>query len=501
MLRAEPLPGIIADPTLPPKDSLLRGSIDPIVPDTTIDPLTGRTLGADAERPFRRSAQKEVAEEVAASPGKSAQNDENPASDIVTGALPPRGPDAAARASRVPAVGQDESMEQARRVGGDDIAHEENPFDPLGIRAGKFIFYPSMETGIEASTNPYRNAGGESGSRSISTLRLRAQSDWGEHEARAEGFATFEKDLSRGRDDILRGGFDASLRYDFIDGYALNAGVNWRAERETGSSAAGPADIANDPLRHDITGTLGVSREVGHLRLETEGKVFRQIYGDAELGDGTVRSQKERNSTLATARIRVGYEISPALVPFVEGEFGKRYYDEQGGDDMDRDADRYALRGGIAVDLGEKTKGEIALGWLTERPEDDRLSDVSGFSVDGRLDWSPMRGTLVGLTGSTTVESTTAFGESGSLLYALRLNIEREVRHNITAGLTLGADWRDYITQDAGEQKLLAELSATWWFNRQLGLTSRLSHERFTSDLPGRDYDSNSIFVGITARR
>ena len=59
---------------------------------------------------------------------------------------------------------------------------------------------------------------------------------------------------------------------------------------------------------------------VSRLLLPADKKrtVVRDVYGDAELESGTILSQRDRNATLATVALRAGYEISPALRPFVE---------------------------------------------------------------------------------------------------------------------------------------------------------------------------------------
>ena len=48
---------------------------------------------------------------------------------------------------------------------------------------------------------------------------------------------------------------------------------------------------------------------------------------------------------------------------------------------------------------------------------------------------------------------------------------------------------------------LSAESSLTWWLNRYAGLTTRVRTEKLTSNLPGRDYTANSIFLGVKVQR
>src|SRR5690606_29478480 len=103
-----------------------------------------------------------------------------------------------------------------------------------------------------------------------------------------------------------------------------------------------------------------------------------------------------------------------------------------------------------------------------ERPDDSRLDPISGLSVSGNLSWSPQRGTTVALAAATAVETATAPGVTGSLLYSGTLSLRRQMRANLTGELAAGIDWRDY--SGGGHDLILrGEASLTWWMNRYAG--------------------------------
>ena len=72
-----------------------------------------------------------------------------------------------------------------------------------------------------------------------------------------------------------------------------------------------------------------------------------------------------------------------------------------------------------------------------------------------------MRGTTVGLNALTIVEGATGAGESGSILYASGITVERELRANLTADLGFGAALRDYAGHDGHDVILGAEAGVT----------------------------------------
>ncbi len=381
-------------------------------------------------------------------------------------------------------------------------AEEDDPYAPLGIRAGSFLLFPTLEQGIGWTSNASESPDGGDAAFSETALRLRAVSDWSRHSATLEADGSYRRSLSGEKISDPEGGVLGTLRLDLGSDFTAGAVAGYRLRPESASSPYTVEEATSSPLRHTIIGGAEIAKEAGKLGFALRGDVVRDIYGDADLASGETLSQSDRNSTLATVTLRTGYSISPALRPFVEGEFGRRFFDERiDSAGYERSALRYGARAGVEFDLSEKFSGEIAAGWLWERPEDDRLEEVSSPYVAGSLLWSPLRLTSVELAGSTTVETATAAGETGSVLYTGAVTVTRELRHNLTGTVLAGLDWRDYVGDDGSELLLRGEVGLTWWMNRYAGITGRLAHERLTSDLDGRDYDASSVYLGLTLQR
>ncbi len=396
----------------------------------------------------------------------------------------------------------DPGAERTGAIEGSTPNPEDDPFAPVGFRVGTFILRPSIEEGITATTNADASAGGESAVLSETTLRLNATSDWALNSATFDAYGTFRKTLSGQEIQDTRGGIDGTLNLDLDRDWRAIARLGYEAGPESASSPVVIGNTTSQPLHQVITGGLGIEKDIGKARLALTGTVERDLYGDADLEGGGTLSQKDRNSTLYAATLRGGYQISPALTPFVEAEVGRRVYDERAdASGFERSADRLGLRAGTVIDLGEKFNGEVSAGWIRETPDDERLPAISGPSLNADLKWSPERGTTVGMTATSTVEGTTTAGESGSILYSGRLSVERRIRANLTANASVGADWRDYSGTNGHDRILSAETGLTWWLNRYAGITTRARYEQQTSNLPGRDYDATSVFLGLKVQR
>lgn len=403
-------------------------------------------------------------------------------------------------------VAEDESLvrrmnERAEPAGDRSRQAKEDPYAPLGLRVGTFRVVPVLEQGLEWTSNANEVPDGESALLSATTLRLTAVSDWSRHTATFNAYGTYRKTVSGAEVSDFEGGVKAGLQLDLAEGLRGLASLAYTIAPEAASSPALDVNVVERPLRQTIDGTVALAKDVGKLRLGIAGDVSRDQYGDAELAGGGTLSQSDRDSTLYALRLRSGYAISPAITPFVEGEVGRRIYDEtHDANGYARSATRIGARAGVALDLREKLTGEASLGWISEDPDDARLATISGLSVDANLAWSPVRGTVVRLNGTTAVETTTTPGETGSLLYRGELSVEREIRSNLSSELLFGAEWRDY-TAGGNDLVLFGEAGLTWWLNRNLGVTGRLRHERLDSSLPGRDYDVSSVFLGMKLQR
>ena len=210
---------------------------------------------------------------------------------------------------------------------------------------------------------------------------------------------------------------------------------------------------------------------------------------DEELPTGTVRQGTVDSETEVENGTEAGRKRA------IEG---RRVYDLRfDTTSFKRLSKRTGARAGVEIGMGEKFGGEVSAGWISEDLDDDRLKKVSAAVIVADLKWSPMRGTIVSLTGETFVEASPTVGDSGSVLYDGLLSIERQIRSNLTALLVAGAAYRDYASSKDHELKMSAEAGLTWWLNRYVGLTGKLRHETFDSTLQSRDNKTNGVFVGL----
>ncbi|WP_245417435.1 outer membrane beta-barrel protein [Aminobacter sp. AP02] len=496
--QPQPSPQVPVAEYQPASPGALADPIDPAAEDSLFSEPPNADSAASNRPPTTARQRTEEARRQRAAPAGASSTRAAPATqdDITTATVRQGTVDSETSVDNGP------DSERQRAIEGRDLLIDANPFEPTGIRVGSFVLRPSLVQGLGATTNADSSPDGKSAVLSDTALRLNAASDWETHSANIDAYGIVRKSISGQEVDDLAGGINGRLQLDLADDLRAIARLGYDFRPESAFSPVVIVGTVERPTLHILNGALGMEKDVGKFRFGVTGEATKETYGDAQLSDGAMLSQKDRNSTLYSGRLRAGYQISPALTPFGEVQFGRRIYDlrlDTAG--FERSSNEIGARAGVELDMGEKFGGEVSAGWISENFDDERLKTISEPTIAADLRWSPMRGTTVGLNGATFVEGSTTPGESGSVLYAGRLSVERELRSNLTGLAAVGVGWRDYAGSSDHDLTLTAEAGLTWWLNRYAGLTGRLRHETFTSTLPNRDSTTNSVFLGMRIQR
>lgn len=371
--------------------------------------------------------------------------------------------------------------------------------DGLGLRLGTFTLRPSVNQSINSETT---RSGSSTSRRNYlaTTLNGTLTSDWARHALTITGAGTFQKNISGASQTEPNARLDADLRLDLADQTVAHVLAGYAFERQ---DATDPNAIAGTVQQARVDRfSLGstIERDFGILRGTAAITGTRSMYGSARFADGSSLSLSDRDRNAVEGRIRVGYELSPALIPFIEATLGRALYD----DDVDRlgyarSSWSYGARTGVQLDLGEKLRGELGLGYAVVDYEDARLKSIDAFTVDGTLFWSPQRGTDVDLGLRTTVQDSTAAGQSGWVDYQLSAGLSHLIRNDLTGRLTASTTLRDYPQTETALNWGLGA-GVIWNINRYFDATANLGYE-FTDNPGGTDSKQLRAGVGLTLRR
>ncbi|WP_296038376.1 outer membrane beta-barrel protein [uncultured Agrobacterium sp.] len=368
-----------------------------------------------------------------------------------------------------------------------------------GIRIGTLTLRPSISQTINHENKKFPAA---STNRTYLATGIRGTltSDWSRHALTVSGEGVYERNISGGSaGENPSANVQAELRLDLADQTTarLKAGYAFSREDTSDPNAISGASIQGG--EHLFTAGGSIERNIGLVKALAALDLSRTIYTDAKGINGQSISLADRDRSGVALRGRVGYEMSPALVPFLEATGALSTYDNKTDSiGYQRSSTSYGAKVGTQIDLGEKWRGEVAVGLLRRDYDDNRLASVNALTTDGTLTWSPMRGTDVNFGLKTDIEDFAGGARGGWVTRQLTVAVIQQLRNDLVARLSSGLEHRNFQTDSIDNQiKYSVGAGLTWKINRYLDFTTDLTYET-TPVIKTSDW---RIGAGLTLRR
>lgn len=368
-----------------------------------------------------------------------------------------------------------------------------------GIRLGTMVLRPTISQTLNTEK---QKSSGNSDRRNYMTTGIRGtlNSDWSRHSLTVTGDGAWERNFGGDKSgEEPRASIDADLQLDLAKDTTVNitGGYNFSREDTDDPNALNDASVQSGV--HEFSGGVAVARDLGRIRGLAAIELQRNVYSAAKAVDGSSIDLSARDRTGGDVRLRAGYELSPALIPFLEVSSGLTRYDQKFDDTgYQRSSRTYGAKIGTELDLGEKMRGELALGYLRKSYDDQRLDAINGFSVDGDLSWSPQRGTDVSLGLRTTIEDFAGGSQGGWVSHRLTAGLTHQLRNNLVARLTGQITRRNFPSGDTRDvTEYFTAAGLTWSLNRYLDVTGDISYQT----TPVYDTGTWRIGAGIAFKR
>jgi hypothetical protein len=366
-----------------------------------------------------------------------------------------------------------------------------DPYEPLGVRAGAFLLKPSIEVDFGYDSNPAQQPGRVKGA-TLTTIvpRVDFSSDWSRHEIRGTidgGFTHYF-----GIDDPNRPTLNAVVdgRLDVSRDTAIESEGRLYLDTERIGSDGVPLTASKRPLTTQAGTTLGVLQRFGPGSVELKGAVDRYDYEEVTPGE-------QRSYTAYGLALRGGYEVSPAVRPFVEVGTDWRRYDERPSSGPDRNSVGTGAKAGVALALTGKLTGEASLGYGHRDYVGPSLPPVDGLLANASLVWTATPLTTVTLTASTGFDESTVTGSSGYVSRTAGIEVDHALRRNWIVSASASLTRNDYDGISRIEDTVDAGLGVEYRLSRSVAVKGRYAYEHLASTVPGSDYTENAIMVGL----
>ncbi len=387
---------------------------------------------------------------------------------------------------------------QQRRAARD----ETDPYAPLGLRAGAFNLFPTLGLSAVYTDNVAQTAQGEMDDVGLRlTPGLRLESNWVRHSftLNASGTALFYADNSAF--DQTTANAAAALRLDVRRTTTANFTADYQltetsaADREVPDAATG--------RRRDMQfgGTAGLSHRFNRLTVTGTAGLRYAMFDDVELAGGGVEDNSDRDYLEPSVSLRLGYETSPAVQPFVEVGYRPRIHSRR----RDRDGLRRSSHGGFVragadLNLSPIWSGNVGVRYDVRAFEEPGLETIHAFGGDANLTWRPTRLTDVVFTAGSTIDESTGAGVSGSRTLTGGIAISHAFRQNLRGGASAGVEFRNFIVAADEELTLTGGLSLSYLISREIEVLANYDVTGFESTVPGADYIENQISAGFNFR-
>ena len=385
-------------------------------------------------------------------------------------------------------------------------AHTEpdDPYAPLGVRAGAFTLFPAIELIGGYDTNPGRVPGGQGASLYTVAPELQVQSNWSRHELKADLRGSYTGYSPDETPTLSRPNFNGKLdgRVDVTHDTRVDLGSRVLVSTDNPGSPNLQAGLAKLPIFTTFGGSAGLGQKFNRLDLSLKGDLERTVYQDSTLTDGTTASNKDRQYNQYSGILRGSYEMTPGVKPFVEADVDTRVHD-LAADIYGYERDSKGITGtvGSTFELTHLLTGEIGIGYTQRTYEDPRLEKITGLVGDASLIWTANALTTVKLSGKSSVGESTIPGVSGVLYRDVGLQVDHSFRRWLIGSLKLGFGVDDYVGMDREDKRYSAGLGLTYKLSRTLQIKGEFRQDWLRSNVTGNDYEASVFLLGVRVQR
>ncbi|MFN4224732.1 MAG: outer membrane beta-barrel protein [Hyphomonas sp.] len=352
-----------------------------------------------------------------------------------------------------------------------DRAHPE--FDPEPVRLGTFVVKSMLEAGLTSNDNVFATPNNqESDVVARVGVDVSGTTDWSVHalgfdaSAYRNEFLDLSDESTTDLTAQLRGRLDATRELSFSGAVFAED----RAEPRTDFVNAFGVDR---PIEYTRTGfSLGADYQNDRVRWNNSVGWSDENYKDGrDRGTGVVIDQDYRDRSVLEGRSRLSYAVSPNLAVFTQATYGKSDYDQTqdfGGIPRSRDSTGYTVAAGVDFELTALVRGDIAVGYLNEDKDDSFFRDVSGLSVDGRMQWFPTQLTTVNFYAGRRVVDVGAFDSPSTIETRFGAGVDHELLRNVILSGYAGVSNYEYEETGREDENLEFGAVATYKMNKRV---------------------------------
>jgi len=378
-------------------------------------------------------------------------------------------------------------------------------YESEGLRMGAFFVQPELVLGIESTNNVFATATQTQSDYIFSVVpSVSATSTWSVHELAM--FANIERlnYLDFSDESVTHSTFAVDGRLDVVRGTSLLVGGAVNSLSEPRSSAASAVSSAA-PIEYGSNDLyVQVERQSGRIKLQGGVSLNTLDYDDGVTIGGAAFDQDFRDKDETEFNVRADYAVSPDTAFFVRYAANERKYDVSPVDPtLIRDSQGSRFEAGVDLDLGGVARGSIGVGYMEQNYDGAAFGDVDGLSIDGALEWFPSQLTTVTMFANRAINDAGIAGVSSLVNTEISITIDHEIRRNVIVSGSFGSGTDEYDGIDREDERSNWGAGATYFVNRNVGVSANVSWSEQTSSglAASNDFEDTRFGIRLVLRR
>jgi hypothetical protein len=387
-------------------------------------------------------------------------------------------------------------------IQGESVFERSRPdYEPMGIRAGSFIFSPGVTFATEYDDNIFISDDSDGGAKKedfifVVTPGLRVDSDWDSHSLTFRASARSGSYLDNTTQDYTDALVAVNGAYDISRNFYLSGGLSSQQLHEERGS---PNDLVGNQFGPTVYYlsilNAGITRDIGLIGLDIDANLSRWDYNRA----GTlINDDRDRDDADITGR--VNYNFMENYKAFVSVGANTREYDNSfDGNGFRRSSEGNEYRVGTNFDLTNLVTGEVYGGWAWQKYDDSRFSTVKTPVYGASVLWDVTGLTSVKASATRQITDSVQANISAYVESAYRVSLEHEIMRNILLGAAV--EYRNYnfkgVSVNRDDDLYSGEIGARYLLNRIVVFGLDYGYYTRASSAFAQDYTQNTALATV----
>lgn len=371
-------------------------------------------------------------------------------------------------------------------------------YDPVGLRAGSFLIFPSLDLSGGYNSNIYAAPSAEK-SDGIFTLSpaigVRSNFEQDQLNADISSASAFYADHSSENSNDYQGSINGRHYFsNTIVAFGRASAGHLHIPRFSPN-----AQSPTEPTQYnDYTAYAGLAQT--GLRLQFQGDAFYEhLQFESVPVPGGILSNGFQNHDQFVTTLRAGYEITHQLITFVRGAYNQRMYPEPDGG-FNRDSHGFTGDVGVDLDLNSVFVTEAFVGVLHQTYADSRFANVTKPDLGMDAVWNVTPRASILFDAVRSIDETTLLPASSITTTTLSTGAQYQFLPQLQGRIDYGHSFLHFNNTGFDDNVDSISASMNYFIERNFVVRPTLTYQTRSTNRPSADFGQFQGILDLTLR-